>query len=593
MRNPVLIREFLTSLRTWRALVLALLFLLILTAFVVVLWPAGGVYTVAARSSHKLFISMSLCLLALVSLCAPAFTAVSITREKERRTYDMLYHTLLRADQIIVGKLVAGIGYVLMLIVASMPIMGVCLVLGGVGLEAMLRVYLVVVISGLFFGLLGLLCSAFSRSSFPALILCYMLVLAICGLTWVPSVVLGLWAESVHLIHMIRGISPFAAVVSVVAPDYFAAEHPVPPTAFGAYADSIWVFCLLAPAAALGMLAAAYAKIMQPPQPKSRNDTEIIENRLDLIKRRVTWPFYLLDPRKRKRMIGRLINIILVKEMRSKAFGRSVWIIRSMYTALVVSLVLAFLPLTQIAKIGIDTIVVTCVSLPLGIILLISPVLTATTITEEREKGVLDMLRCSLVSAWTIVMGKLELAWFSVGMIVASTFPTFFVLAYVSAQPKDMEHLSEGINLIRPFRFRIAEGVEHLSKVDFQFVHDMLSAFGVVILAMVLATLIGIAASSWSRRSSTATAVAYGAVLLWGLGTLVPYLIAESLPAAVVRAALTVNPFVAAANAVSSETFRNLPPNLWMQSMRFMGGACVVILILTLLRVRALMRPDR
>jgi len=592
LNNPVLLREFLTSLRTRRALILAVLFLLCLSALVMLMWPSQGVYTMAARSSHKLFITLSVALLTLVCLCAPAFTAVSITREKELRTYDFLYHTLLRPSQIITGKFVAGVGFVMILIVGSLPMMGVCFILGGVSPMDVGKVYLIVVLSGVFIGLLGLFCSAFSRSSFRALIVCYVLILSICGLVWVPSVVLGLWAESVHAIHLVRGLSPFAALVSVINPDMFAGEHPVATSEFGTFADSMWVFGSFAGAGILLVFLITFIRVLRPPQPRTRQNTALIEDRIELIKRHLKWPFYLLDPRKRKRMIGRILNVIFVKEMRSKAFGRIAWVIRSMYMALVVSLVLAFLPLTQITKIGIETIIITCVALPLGMIILMSPVLTATAISEEDEKGVFDMLRCTMIKASTLANGKLEVAWFFIGLILASTFPTFFVLSYVSANPTDMEHLSEGINLIRPFNFKFAEGWEHLAQVDLQFLWEMLSAFSVVVVAMVFATVVGMTASAYSRKSSTSTAVAYSVVLLWSVGTLIPHFIADNLPAPVVRWFLTLNPFVAASTAVSTEVFVNLPSRLWMQNITLTLGAALVLYLATVFRVWRRMKPS-
>ncbi len=591
--NPVLIREFLTSLRTKRASALAVAFLLVLAGLVMLMWPEGGVYSLAAQSSQKLFITLSLGLLTMVCLCAPAFTAVSITSEKEQRTYDLLYHTLLRPSQIMTGKFVAGVGYVLILIICSIPMMGACFILGGVSVFSVFKVYLIVTLAALFFGFAGLLFSAMARSSFRALIFCYILIMSVCGLTWVPSVVLGLWAESVHAIHLVRALSPYAAVLSVINPDRFQSEHPLRPGVFGEFADSYLPFALLAVAGTLVCLLIAYIKMGKAPQPRARKGTEIIENKLELIKRHVKFPFYLLDPRKRKRMIGHVLNIIFVKEMRCKAFGRSVWLIRSMYLALLASLVLAFLPLTQINKIGIETIAITCVSLPLGLILLMSPVLTATCITEERENRVFDMLRCTRLSAWTIVIGKLQVAWFFLALLIASTFPTFFVLAYINCQSEDMEHLSEGVNLIRPFNFQFAEGWRHLVQVNPDVYVSMFSAFAVVFVAMILATVIAVCVSAHARRSAHSTAISYGIVLAWAVCTLLPSFVAENLPAYLVRWSMTLNPFVAAANAVSTEAFTDLPARLWIQNIQITFVMIAVLLLAAWWRVRTMMKPQK
>lgn len=592
LSNPVLRREFVTSLRTQRAVALGIAFLALLSLLVLLMWPAEGMYSVAAQSSHKIFIILSMSFLLLVVMVAPSFTAVCITSEKEQDTYELLYDTLLRPDEIVFGKLVAGVGYVLFLVVASLPMTASCLILGGVNEADVIKVYLIVVAAAIFFGMLGLLCSAFFRSSYRALIMCYVFTLAICGLTWVPSVVLGQWAKSVHTIHMVRAFSPFAAMISVVYPQMFTGEHAAAPSGYGAFADSMWPFFGMAVAGGLGILAYALFRVSKPPQPKRRDDA-LIEDPRELIKRHLKFPFYLLDPNKRKRMIGRFRNVIAVKEMRCKAFGRALWVIRSLYACFTVSLLLAFLPLTQLAVIGIDTIVFTCVSLPLAIIILMSPVLTASAITEEVESGVFDMLRCTRIGPWTLVAGKLKVAWFFTMLLLASTFPTFFVLAYVSSPPQEMEKISSGMEHIRPPNFRFAEGFEALSQVKIDFVQGMVNAFGVLVVAMLFATMVGIAASAFCKRSSTATAVAYGGVIGWAVGTLVPYFISSSLPDWIVNISLTLNPFAAAAKAVSDKVFQAQPADLWITHSLWIIALCVVLEIVTLIKVHLMMRPQR
>jgi ABC-type transport system involved in multi-copper enzyme maturation permease subunit len=592
VNNPVLKREFITSLRTKRAVALALVFLGVLAGLVMLMWPAEGVFSLAAQNSHKLFIILSMGFLALVSLCAPSFTAVSITVEKERETYDLLYDTMLRPDEIVLGKLVSGVGFVMLLIFASAPMMGACYVLGGVTFGEILKVYLLVTAAAVFFGLMGLYCSARMRNSYRSLITCYILIIAIGGATWVPSVILGQWAESVHFIHLIRGLSPFAAMTSVVYPAMFAGEHPVQPGTFGQFADGMWVFLILAGSGGVVLLAQTLSVVAHPPQPKKRKDTVLIEDQKQLKTRKLKFPFYLIDPRKRKRMISPLFNVIAVKEMRCKAFGRAEWLLRSFFISFGLSLVMAFLPLTQMSFIGIDTIVFTCVSIPLAIIILLSPVLTATAVTGERESGIFDMLRATLVSPWKLIMGKMQVAWFFTALLIISTLPTFFVLAYVSSSPQDMEYISKGLNLVRPFNFQFGEGWAALSQVKPDFFWGMGAAFGVVVMAMLFATSLGTCASAFCRNSSTATAIAYGVLMFFAVGTLVPYFISDNLPGWLVTFFLSLNPFAAAAKAVSNIAFPDQPPGLWIQHIWITAAGAIFLAGAAMGKVWLMMKPQ-
>ena len=68
----------------------------------------------------------------LASLMAPSFAAGAITGEKERKTYEMLLASPLRPGAIVLGKLVASLTHLAVLIFASLPIVMLCLPLGGV-----------------------------------------------------------------------------------------------------------------------------------------------------------------------------------------------------------------------------------------------------------------------------------------------------------------------------------------------------------------------------------------------------------------------------------------------------------------------------
>jgi len=589
LHNPVLVREFLTGLRTRRALGLGFAYLAILATLVMAMWPAEGVYSLAASSSHRLFALLSLIFLGLVALCAPSFTALAISGERERETWDLLYDTLLRPDEIVLGKLVAGVGMMGILIVGSLPMMGACLLLGGVTLGDVAAVYAVVGVSAALFGLLGLWCSATFRNSYRALILCYVFILGLAGATWVPSVVLGLWAQNVHVIHLIRALSPFAAVLSIVQPGMFSAEHPVPATGFGAIADGTLPFFVFAALLGAGLLALTLRRVAQPPATRSRKVADPNRGKPALYKR---FPFVLLDP-ERRNPIHPWLNVIAVKEMRVKAFGHITWLVRAMMGCAIASLILAFLPMTQVVNGDFTVVSITCIAIPLALIILIAPVLTASAICGEREAGVFDLLRCTPVTPRLIVNGKLQVAWLSTALLLLSCFPTFFVLTYVSSSPEDMEHVANGVNLIRPFNFQFTEGWAELAQVKAAFALRMGSAFGVVMVSMLFASSLTLATSAFCDRTSTATAIAYGAVLFYAVGTLIPYYMAEGLPASVVHLAMSLNPFAAAARAVSDTVFPDLPAGLWISHLWRIGGVTVVLLTVAMVRVWLLMRPQR
>ena len=78
----------------------------------------------------------------LASLMAPSFAAAAITGEKERKSYEMLLASPLRPAAIVLGKLVASLAHLAVLMFCSLPIVMLCLPLGGVSLYEVLAAYL-------------------------------------------------------------------------------------------------------------------------------------------------------------------------------------------------------------------------------------------------------------------------------------------------------------------------------------------------------------------------------------------------------------------------------------------------------------------
>jgi ABC-type transport system involved in multi-copper enzyme maturation permease subunit len=71
-------------------------------------------------------------MLALVLFFVPGLTAGSIAGERERQTLLPLQVTLLRPRSILLGKVLAGMSFILLLLFASLPVMMVAYLLGGI-----------------------------------------------------------------------------------------------------------------------------------------------------------------------------------------------------------------------------------------------------------------------------------------------------------------------------------------------------------------------------------------------------------------------------------------------------------------------------
>ncbi|MEA2519313.1 MAG: type transport system permease protein [Chloroflexota bacterium] len=113
----------------------------------------------------------------LVVFLAPAFTAGSISLEREKQTLDMLTATPISSLAIVVGKLLSALAYVFLLIAASIPLTALVFVFGGVGPDDVVRAYVVLIVSALGLGSLGLFISAVMQRTQGATVVTFFTVL--------------------------------------------------------------------------------------------------------------------------------------------------------------------------------------------------------------------------------------------------------------------------------------------------------------------------------------------------------------------------------------------------------------------------------
>jgi len=123
----------------------------------------------SARVGHTLFVALSFVQLVAWLLIAPALSATSISSERERGLLESLLMSSLKPRQIIAGKLSVSASFVALLIVATLPILAMCFLLGGVS-PGEFGGALAIQLSTAFYALsLGVWCSASSRLSTHAL----------------------------------------------------------------------------------------------------------------------------------------------------------------------------------------------------------------------------------------------------------------------------------------------------------------------------------------------------------------------------------------------------------------------------------------
>jgi len=145
-----------------------------------VLGPDGTAFIGANASAtigQAIFALLSVFQLMLVAFLAPAFTTGAISLEREKATLDLLITTPLRPGAIVVGKLLSALAFVVLLILAGIPVSALVLMYGGASLQDILRAQVVLLVSAAGFGVIGLFCSALLKRTQGATVIAYSTVL--------------------------------------------------------------------------------------------------------------------------------------------------------------------------------------------------------------------------------------------------------------------------------------------------------------------------------------------------------------------------------------------------------------------------------
>lgn len=185
--TTIMVKELRSRMRGRRAFVLLTLYLalLALIAYGVYLIAGAGArngFDTSANSSalvgQSIFIVLSIFQLILVAFIAPAATAGQVSLEREKQTLDLLISTPMRPGAIIIGKLAAALAYVVLMIVAAIPITAIVLMYGGATVGDIVRQQLVLLAVAVCLGAVGIFYSTLLKRTQAATVLTYITVLA-------------------------------------------------------------------------------------------------------------------------------------------------------------------------------------------------------------------------------------------------------------------------------------------------------------------------------------------------------------------------------------------------------------------------------
>jgi len=451
-----------------RATYVAVLLMLMCTAWLVL----AGTQLVRnvgdlARFGALLFQILAVVQLVLVVSFSALLAASAVAQEKDRRTLILLLLTRLTNSELVLGKLFAGLLSVLMLVAASLPVFMATALFGGVSFEQIGRVFLVTLVAAVVAGSIGSTIALWRDSTYQTLALTALLLVAWIALgEALARGVFGGTFGGISAEVWAAGFSPWQAIQAATRP-MLRRDEIIPHLG-----SSVNLFLAVAGALAVATSGLAIALV------RVWNPSRETQPRVDETDRESIWgvhydlatgtaahtatgaassvnpgslpahaagellaaptvapPTTVGEPAETHPGASRDVwnNPILWREIRTWAYGRRVLIVHLAYLALAGSAAAALWSLVhspeEVSKFS--------ASLVLGPLAILSLLLVnsqaVTSITSERDRGAIDLLLVTDLTAKEFIFGKLGGIFYNVKEMVLVPVALCVYLWYVRA----------------------------------------------------------------------------------------------------------------------------------------------------------------
>lgn len=183
--NPVLNKEFKLRFRSIKSFLGILFYLLalgiIIVGFVFIESLSNTQGFFKPDQSRTMFIMLSFLQLALILFITPGLTAGVISSERERQTLNIMLTTTQSSASIILSKLISAISYLLLLIMASLPLYSFVFLFGGISPTQVLMTIIFYIFTMLVYGSIGVFFSTLIRKTIVSMVTSYGVTLFLAG----------------------------------------------------------------------------------------------------------------------------------------------------------------------------------------------------------------------------------------------------------------------------------------------------------------------------------------------------------------------------------------------------------------------------
>ncbi len=546
--NPILHRELTNRLRSNKTMLAIVAVALVSSLLVLMRWPSDASIDLVSQGAIQVFRPVAFAIAVAIMMLIPAFPATALVSERKRGTLTLLLNSPTSPATIYAGKLLGNVLLGIILFSVSLPAIFACYAMGGISISTHVIPLLLVFVGMAFqYSALGLWISSRSQSTDGSLRWTYGLVLVLVVLSIGPSVLVGKLSGLKSIIaQALTTLSPVPALQQITGAQGQSQSIGL--------ATGWTEFLTMAALTTIGLAYATLKRLDPLQMDRAKPVGKVVEATKSGWLRRLA---YLVDPQRRKASIPFWMNPVMVKEFRTRKFGRLHWLLRLVAVGGVVSLLLTVVAAMGTVNWGVERIAASMVLMQISFLLLLGPSLGANLIAAEVESGGWQLLRAAPISAWRILIGKLFSTLLTLLLLLCATLPGYVMMGYI--QP--------------------ALGGQ---------VSNVLIS---LVIATGMVTIISACVSAFSKTTAVATATSYAILLILFAGTLLIWLgRGNPFGPVFVERALLLNPAATALAEMKTpgfETYR-LIPNGWYVGL----GICALGLIVLLIRTIRITRPD-
>ncbi len=546
-------RELPSLLRMKQTLWIFVIVALTFSATVLLKWPSTSTADLSGTQARTVFRGLAYAMFVTVVLVVPAFPATGLIREVRRHTMELLLNSPLRRSEIFVGKLVALAAFAMLLLAVTLPSMACCYAMGAIspthdvlGLYALLGVICIELI------VLGLLVGTIAETSESGLRWVYGATFSLTVITVIPHIFLQ-GGDSIYAViaSHLRTLSPIPALLQLIG--------DATPGATGAIASENLISSYVFSAVVLSLVGSVICtqRLNYSLMDRSRSQGLITDERSASLRvaRRM---MYLVDPQKRKSGIPWFLNPVMMKEFRSRQFGRLHWLLRMVAGCAVMSLLLTLATTMGTLDWGVEKVGGIMIVAQVGLILVLTPGISGAMIAGEMESGGWDMLRATPLSTRRVLTGKLMSVGITLALVLCASLPGYGI-----------------IMVIKPvLQTQVGQVIVSLA------------------LTATVAMLVSATVSSFFRSTAAATTVSYGLLIFLYAGSMLVWINRDSpFSHAVVERILSVNAMAGALNAMEVDGFQvydGLLRTTWVAS----AVMCGVLLLVLSVRTWRIWQPN-